>query len=259
MFATCKLMKVNPHPEVRQILTDILINSKRVYTYDSWLVPSEGATTELRLYNREVQSTGLGRLAELFYDYMIPLKKISETGPEIETVHEPVACGPVYVHLFEKEPLDVFVGILAGNKIALKLASVLSDVLGRKMGHSTSPLKPIAFLIEKKQQEIRNIRDFSEVVELIVEDIGDQYVDWAWMKGALLDQSDEFRKFVESPSGGKVTVLAVRFRDRTYYIYKDSRIFTRNADVSSVAKLINEMQWFFDMGRLLHDAGAITS
>lgn len=172
-------------------------------------------------------------------------------------MQEPIAYGPLYVHLFEKEPLYAFLGILAGNRIALKLASVLSNVLGQKMGYSPSPLAPIIFLIDKKQQEIRNIPDFSEVVELIVEDISDQYVDWAWIKGALLEESDEFKKFVESPSGGKITVLAVKFRNRTYYIYKDGRIFTRNADTSSVDKLINEMQWFFDIGRLLHGAGAI--
>lgn len=75
MFATCKFMRINPHPEVRSMLTGVLTSSGKVYTYDSWLVPSEGRTELCLFYNRQVWSTELGRLAELFYDYMISLKK----------------------------------------------------------------------------------------------------------------------------------------------------------------------------------------
>jgi hypothetical protein len=238
---------------VRKTIIELLTTPKESHVYYSCYVPSEDKEVKLHLYNDQLITSDVGKMAEMYYEDTILLRKFFDETNEIKPVRDIIVYGPVLVHQFERAPLTDFIGILAGSKISTKITSIFRQVLSNR-GFDIIPLQQPLFLIEGKQKEIRNISDFEEVVELIVEDISDQYVDWAWMKGSTLDKSDEFKKFVESPKGGKVTALAVRFRDRIYYLYKDARMFTKNADTS---KLTEEMSWFFEVAKRLHAAGAI--
>jgi hypothetical protein len=72
----------------------------------------------------------------------------------------------------------------------------------------------------------------------------------------MLDQTNEYQKFIED-LGGRLTILAVRFRDRIYYIYEDGRIFTKQAADCSLLKIANEIQYFYEMASRLYGVGAI--
>lgn len=262
MFLTCKLLKLDPSSETRSKLLEILLKGHKGYTYDMW--ESLDASFDLNFYVYSVTEYDYGRIIQLYYEKPISLRQISkkiaeesEESFEFTQIRQKVALGPFFLSLFEKEPLENFVGILAGNKISMEISTILSKEVSKKLYKQVYPLKQIKILIEKKQREIRNIPDFYDVVELLVENISDQYVDWAWIKGTMLDQSEEYYKFVESPQRGILKVLAIKFKDRTYYLYDDGRIFTREADLSSDVKRQVELKYIFEIAKRLNDVGAL--
>lgn len=257
MFLTCKFMKVDPSWEVYSELMNILLTSGKGYTYH--IEERLDASFDLNFYVRSVSKHNKGKLSEVYYEDLIPVRQISKEGENfyLREVIEKSAYGPVYICTFEREPLENYVGILAGNRVSGKISAILRLLLHQILNRDVLPLRAVKFLIETRQREIRRIPDFYDVVELIVENIGDQYVDWAWMKGTRLDQSEEYRKFVESQLGGILKVLAIKFRDRTYYLYNDGRIFTRQADISSSVKILGEIELFYEIVKRLHEADAI--
>ncbi|MEM2613310.1 MAG: hypothetical protein QXO15_03670 [Nitrososphaerota archaeon] len=262
MFLTCKLLKLDPSSETRSKLLEILLKSRKGYTYDKWEALDE--SFDLNFYIYFVTEYDYGRIIQLYYEKLISLhqisKKITEEDEEsfgFTQINQKVALGPFFLSLFEKEPLENFVGILAGNKVSTEISTILSKEVSKRLDKQVYPLKPIKILIEKKQKEIRNIPDFYDVVEILVENIPDPYVDWAWIKGTMLDQSEEYYKFVESPQRGVLKVLAIRFRNRTYYLYDDGRIFTKEADLSSDVKRQVELRYIFEITRRLNNVGAL--
>jgi len=56
---------------------------------------------------------------------------------------------------------------------------------------------------------------------------------------------------------GIIKTLAIRFRDRVYYLYSDGRIFTREADLSSDIKRTIELGYFYEIARRLKEVEAL--
>jgi hypothetical protein len=249
-------MKISSNTEVRMELSKIL-TEPTVYPYDSYSTLDSSKEETLSLYIKEVDSTEIGKKMEVYFETILPFKEISFEEKKLVPVRRKVALGPFYAHIFEKPPLDDFIGILAGNRISKRLATILSILVKKKIGASESPLREVKIPFYLKQEDIRKIQDFQDVKEIIVEDIYDPFVEWAWMKGSSLDQSDEFKKFVEGPSAGKIKLLAVHFIDRDYYIYEDGRMFTRQAKATSGPQLNSEISLFFEIGKRLHTVGAL--
>ncbi|MCL1977592.1 MAG: hypothetical protein FWG55_05795 [Candidatus Bathyarchaeota archaeon] len=52
----------------------------------------------------------------------------------------------------------------------------------------------------------------------------------AWLRGSSVDHSVEYEKFIRDPSvGGIIESMAVNYKHRTYYLFSDGRLFTRQA------------------------------
>jgi len=249
-------MKVSSDTEARVELFKILTESS-VYPYSSYSTLDSDKKEILSLYIKEVNPTEIGKKLEVYFETILQFKEISLEEKKLVQVARKVAFGPLYAHIFEKSPLDDFIGILAGNRISKKLANILSILVGKRIGVFKLPLREAKIPFHLKQEDIRKIQDFQDVKEIIVEDIIDPYVEWAWVKGSSLDQSDEFKKFVEGPSAGKIKLLAVHFMDRDYYIYEDGRMFTRQAKATSGHQLNSEISMFFEIGKRLHMVGAL--
>jgi len=249
-------MKENSDTGVQMELLKIL-TEPAVYPYYSYSTLDSGKEENLSLYIKEVASTEIGRKMEVYFEEILPFKEISVEDKKLVPVRRKIAIGPFYVHIFERSPLNGFIGILAGNKISKRLSNILSILVKRKIGASEPPLGEVKIPFYQKQQDIRNIQDFQDVKEIIVEDISDPFIEWAWMRGSSLDQSDEFKKFVEGPSAGKIKVLAIHFMDRDYYIYEDGRMFTRQAQATFGPQLNAEISLFFEIGKRLYTVGAL--
>jgi len=96
-----------------------------------------------------------------------------------------------------------------------------------------------------------------EVGEIMVEEIADYYIDWAWLKGSKLEESPEYTKYVESPLRGKLRLLALRFHQRLYYLYNDARIFTRQADISNISQRFSEIDQLYEIIVRLYNINAM--
>jgi len=248
-------MKISPKLEVRKSLDIIFSGKKNVHKYDV-ISTLEEKTRELRCAIEQVSQTDYGKLFEVCYEDIITVKSSSEEHFEPQPTRIPVVFGPFYLIYFEEKPLGEYIGILAGGDIARKISTILNKLVSTGIGKTTTSLHGVKFLVREKQEDIRRIPDFQDVTEVYVESIPDAYVDALWMRGTMLDQTDEYQKFIED-LGGRLTILAVRFRDRIYYIYEDGRIFTKQAADRSLPKIANEIQYFYEIASRLHGVGAI--
>ena len=74
----------------------------------------------------------------------------------------------------------------------------------------------------------------------------------------MLDQSEEYEKYVtDEYVSGQIRLLAVSYRGRIYYIYNDGRMFTKQADTTSDARLISEAVHLYDIMKNLVNVGAV--
>ncbi|MEM3870979.1 MAG: hypothetical protein QXE05_00215 [Nitrososphaeria archaeon] len=248
-------MKATTDLNVKKELIDILTKIS-IYPYYEVAEIDTGREQKLSLYVKDVSKTLIGKKIEVYFEDIITFKEISEDRG-LSPKRTKVAFGPIYIHIFEKEPLNDFIAILSGNQISRKLARIFSSLAKKRVGASEAPLKELRIPFYIKHQDIINIEDFQNVKEIIVEDILDTHIEWAWMKGSLLDQSDEFKKFVESPIAGKIKVLSINYNNKDYYIYEDGRIFTRQAEANYGPKLDIEILRFFEIGERLYRVGAL--
>ena len=228
MFLSFKLATLDNDLSLKSFITDTITKADQMIPYDN---VGEGQTP-LYLYFKQVEQNKTGKLVTVFYDIFVPIRVIEETTHKLITTGTRYSYGPINIQVFEVEPLQDFIAILAGNQVSIKVIEFLSRIVQKRFGDYKTPFHKVQFSIQAHQNDIRNIPDFTDVSEVVVEDIGDEYIGWAWIKGAAVDQSMEYKKFVESSGSGKITALGFRYNGKTYYIYNDGRIFTKEAEAS---------------------------
>lgn len=241
--------------EIFNTLHSLLFDKRKVYKYKS--LRALNGEHDLYLLVRSITRSRLGKLLEFYYDDLILTKTINPETESLRTNYVRITVGPIFVHFFEISPLEGFIGILARSSISNKLLNAIESVVRRESQISSTIFGRVLFDIFLKEKEIRKIQDFLDVVEIIVENVADPYIDWAWVKGSMLDQSSEYYKFVEGPTKGRLKVLAIRFQNRVYYLYNDGRIFTRQADISNIPNIIHEIQLFSEIVKRLHKINAV--
>ena len=255
MFLACNFRRIDLPTEDLSHLIKILNTQGEVYTYKREISLDE-ENLELKILVRSRASTVVGKLIEVYYEDFVYIHTISHEKKEVESKRAKTTFGPFYIHLFDKEPLKNYMGFLTRKIISTRLSTIFSQLLTIKLSRRVIPFRQIRILITQKEKEIRDIDDFHNVSEVIIEDIEDQYVDWAWMKGSMLDLSEEYTKYIQR--GGKVRSLAIEFRGRTYYLYNDGRIYTKQADTSSLTRISSEIGYFYEIAKRLQEIGAFT-
>lgn len=260
VFLACKLMKVIPDPVVQFSLMKVL-SQKEIQKYESFTT-LDGYHKDLYCYVRKICDFSLGSIYEICYENSIRvpvLRRESEDGPpRPEYVYDEIKIADkIFLVYYTQPPVSNFIGILSGENNARKIASILSKLVNSDLSKSVRCFSEIKFLIKNNENAIRQIPDFLDVTEVHIEKIPDIYIDTLYMKGTMLDQSEEYQKFVES-LGGELKVLAVKFKDRIYYIYETGKIFTKQANLASTERYIDETSLIYELMKLLHGAKCFT-
>ena len=255
MFLGCKFYKLNPI--VDNLLKEILLSKRSIFLYRKEVKLDR--ETNLYFYVQDVLSKeNLGHLITFYYDDLMPISQLDIKDKKIKINEIRVTRGPVKAFLYVKVPLDNYLAILSNKYVSSRVASIIRGVINLQGKAERRPLLPVNFAIKEKEQEIRMISEFEEVTEFLVERIRDYYVDWAWLKGSMLDQSEEYGKYVmDEYLSGQLRLLAVSYKGRIYYLYNDGRMFTKQADTSSDARLIYEATYLFDITKNLARVGAV--
>ena len=259
MFLGCKLYKLNP--SVDSEIKKILLTKKESHKYQ--IEKMLDYEDELYFYVHEVhRKEGFASIILFYYDDFTKIQRYDKEEGRIKEEKIKITQGPVRAVLFEKYPLDNYLGILSNKYVAERVQSFLRGILKLQNVEISRryfyPLIPILVKIAEKKSDIMEIDDFEEVKEILVEQIRDYYVDWAWIKGSMLDQSDEYRRYVEDElTSGKLRLLTIVYKGRTYYLYRDGRIFTKQADTSSLGSLFSEVVYLYEIAQNLIKVGAI--
>ena len=245
MFLSCSLYKPQK-PDVYNILT-----KKGTYPIHD----------DYKLYIKNVQEqrsfepTSFGRLIDVYYDDNMVIRKMDEETLDIRFETVRYTEGPKNVYIFYKEPLNNVLGIFASSGDAGKIARVVSQVTKRVTDDFViAPLKSLQFLLKDKENEITQIEEFGETIEVRVSDIRDPYIADAWLKGSDIDQSVEYEKLIRDPAiGGMVEYMAINYRRKTYFIFSNGRLFTRQASEN----ILEDIYPIYEITERLFNVGAV--
>lgn len=247
MFRSCRFIKIEPR--YAAILHEFMSKPRNKFIY------KENGES-LYVFIISVEEHELGKVIQLSYDELLTISVINPNTfePEEQYVKRTIKP-PIQILVFEKEPLENTIGILANKLQADKTKAILTDVIKRKSAHqSIKPLKDVRFLLYEKEGEISKIQDFADIKEVHIDEIVDMYIDAIQLKGTTLYATDEYEKYVKNPSTrGKIKSLAISFQDRIYYIIEDGRIFTTQAEGNN-----NDFFAFYNIFKRLFDINAIT-
>jgi len=257
MFLGCKFYKLNPAAD--SFTKSILLSKKEIFVYRKEV--KLDYQMELYFYVQDVLTKkDLGHLMTFYYDDLISIGQLDIKDKRIKIREIRVTRGPIKAFLYEKMPLDNYFAILSNKYISSRIASIIRGIINLQGKTERRPLLPIVFAIKEKEQEIREVPDFEEVTEFLVEKIRDYYVDWAWLKGSMLDQSEEYEKYViDEYLSGQIRLLAISYKGRIYYIYNDGRMFTKQADTTNDSRLIYEATYLYHITKNLINVGAVNT
>lgn len=245
MFLSCSLFKPQ-RPEAY-----VILSKKDNYSYRE----------DYKLYIKTVQeqkdfdNTAFGKLIEIYYDDFIILRTMDETTLEIKPEPIKYTEGPKNLYIFYREPLDNILGIFASGGDANKISRIITDVTqSMDKEHVFQPLRKLRFMLKEKEDEINKIEAFGETVEVRVSDIRDPYIADVWLKGSQVDHSVEYEKLIRDPViGGTVSYMAISYQERTYYIFSDGRLFTRQGS----DRIMQEIHLVFGIAKELFEVGAV--
>ena len=154
------------------------------------------------------------------------------------------------------DPLANILGIFASGLVATRISRIIASVTREmnKEEYISEVLRSLKFKLKEKENEINKLEEFTETVEVRVSDIRDPYIADAWLKGTEVDRSDEYEKLIRDPMiGGKVEYMAISFREKTYYLFSDGRLFTRQASDD----ILQEIYPLFEITRKLFEVDAV--
>jgi hypothetical protein len=203
----------------------------------------------------EPKSSSLGKLIEVYYDDSFPIRQMDDLKFEMTTQIVKYTEGPKWVYIFYKEPLTNILGIFASSGDAAKIARNLGLATRKASTDLVSlPLKNLNFLLKEKENEINKIDEFGDTIEVRASDVKDPYIADVWLKGSSVDQSVEYEKLIRDPAiGGMVEYMAINYKKKTYYIFSDGRLFTRQA--SEV--LLEDVYPVYEIVERLSSVGAV--
>ena len=245
MFLSCSLFKPQK-PEVYTILS-----KKGTYPYrdDSKLYIKKVEE------HRSLEPQAFGKLIEIYYDDTIFLRKMDEKTLEIKV--EPVRYteGPKNLYIFYREPLNNILGVFASSGDSTKISRIMTGVAQNMSTEPFyQPLKNLRFMLKEKENEINKIEAFGETIEVRVSDIRDPYIADVWLKGSTIDRSVEYEKLIRDPTiGGMVEYMAINYQEKTYYLFSDGRLFTRQA----TDNIMQEIYPIFGITQKLCEVGAV--
>lgn len=245
MFLSCSLFK----PQKPEVYT--LLSKKGTYSYqDDYKLYIKSAQEQ-----RILEPTAFGKLIELYYDDTMVLRKMDEKTLEIKLEPTRYTEGPKNLYLFYREPLNNILGIFASSSVSTKISRIITDVT-RSMQEEPffQPLKNLRFTLKEKENEINKIEAFGETIEVRVSDIHDPYIADVWLKGSSIDHSVEYEKLIRDPTiGGMVEYMAISYQEKTYYLFSDGRLFTRQASDN----IFQEIYPIFGITQKLCEVGAV--
>jgi hypothetical protein len=246
MFLSCSLFK----PLRDEVYT--ILSQRNSYSY------REGYNLYVKSVQdqRQFENVSLGKKVEIYYDEMMILKKMDENTWEIKPEQVKYTEGPKTLYIFHKDPLANILGIFGSGLVATKISRIIASVTREmnKEEYISEVLRSLKFKLKEKEEAINKLEEFTETVEVRVSDIRDPYIADAWLKGTEVDRSDEYEKLIRDPMiGGKVEYMAINYRDKTYYLFSDGRLFTRQASDDA----LQEIYPIFDITRKLFEVGAV--
>lgn len=247
MFLSCSLFKP------RRLEAYTLLSKKGSYSYRE----------DYKLYVKTVQehkgfdNTAFGKIIDIYYDDTLILRKMDENTLEIKPEPIKYTEGPKTLYIFYREPLNNVLGVFASGLVANKISRIITQVTQNMYKEPLlQPLQNLTFTLKDKEDEINKIEVFGETVEVRVSDIRDPYIADVWLKGTKVDHSDEYQKLIRDPViGGKVEYMAISYQQRTYYLFSDGRVFTRQASDN----VIQETYPIFGIVQKLFEVGAVQS
>lgn len=245
MFLSCSLFR--PH----RLEAYTLLSKKGSYDY------REGYKLYVKTVQEQkgVDNTSFGRMIDIYYDDTMILRKIDEDTLEIKLEPVKYTEGPKTLFIFYKDPLHNILGIFASGVVASKISKIIAQITQNMYQDPfLQPLRNLTFALKEKEDEINKIEVFGETVEVKVSDIRDPYIANVWLKGTEVDHSDEYQKLIRDPViGGKVEYMAINYQQRTYYLFSDGRVFTRQAS----DKILQEIHPIFGIVQKLSEVGAV--
>jgi len=204
---------------------------------------------------RGFENVSFGKKVEIYYDDRMILYKMDENTLETKPEQVTYTEGPKTLYIFHKDPLNNILGIFASGLVANKISRIIASITREiNREYISEPLRNLKFKLKEKEDEINKIEEFGETVEVRVSDIRDPYIADAWLKGTYLDQSDEYEKLIRNPMiGGKLEYMAISYQAKTYYLFSDGRLFTRQASDD----VLQEVVPIFAITQKLFEVGAV--
>ncbi|MCW4006209.1 MAG: hypothetical protein NWF04_06400 [Candidatus Bathyarchaeota archaeon] len=205
--------------------------------------------------NFEPQTSSLGKLIEVYYDDTITVRTMDEINLEMRSHIVKYTEGPKWAYIFHKEPLTNIIGIFASSSDAGRIAKNIGVATKKaSTGLVSAPLKSVSFLLKEKENEINKIEEFSDTIEVRASDVKDPYIADVWLKGSAVDESIEYEKLIRDPAiGGIVEYMAINYKKKTYYIFSDGRLFTRQAS----EELLEDVYPIYEIVERLYSVGVV--
>ncbi|MDR2699269.1 MAG: hypothetical protein LBC12_00350 [Nitrososphaerota archaeon] len=235
MILSCVFYK----PQMAEVVN--IITQKGSYPYGADI---------FRLYVKEVyEQTYLvndvfGKFVDVYYDDKITIREMNEKL-EVMVNTRKILRGPKKLCVFYKKPLRDIIGIFAGGFDSDRIKHCISAVANKQYGsRKYDPLSSLCFKLKDKEAEINSIDVFENVIEISATGIKDPYVSAARLKGSAVNESEEYLKLVRDPViGGDVECMAVSYKNKTYFLFSNGRVFTRQAaeNVEQEAVVIHEI------------------
>lgn len=224
MFVSCKLYKVTPSGASK---------AEKLFKERGSRIWGEVYGNKMNFIVRPVESIskrGVALLSEVYYDRIVMVRTLDPETLESKAEPRKQTEGPISVALYLQAPLEWVLGVFANFTSAGRVTDIINTLLGDdSQGMVPDSIHKVRFLLDQKEEEIRKgIPEFSNVSEISVEEVNDDYIDAVWLKGSNLDASSEYRKYVtDDMSGGRLRFLTLAYKEKNYYLIEDGRIFTR--------------------------------
>ncbi|RLI51045.1 MAG: hypothetical protein DRP09_19570 [Candidatus Thorarchaeota archaeon] len=239
VFWTCHVFKITPKFDnfVKEVMTKKAdhiyekIDDKQLFFYIEGVTQAYGmklmkfyVDKPLRIYNRE--------------EGYVPVK---------QTVS-------VDVCLYE-EPAEIsnFLAVFGSTENMRCFAYALRVIVSKKVRQSgeypdlimVRPLIPIRFRLKGRERELS--KHFSNIRELSVKNIKDVYVHGASLRGFLLEESDEYKRYIRDEEiSGELNYFGVGFKGRVIMLSSEGKIWTRQGRrelepdvVKEILKILN--------------------
>ncbi len=235
MFSS-RFYKLNPSEDA-SIKTQLTTEGK-IFPYGK-STDQLGTEEDLEIKIDSIGSNDYGKIIKLLVDDEIPQWDRRRGEFNIRYTKR------VNVEIFEKEPISNFISV-CGFK---KADSLLRQALIKNV--SKSPFKSVDILLKEKQSEIES--RFPNVKLFKVREIKDDHVKTAMLTGSYMEDSPEYRKFVQDPvSAGEILYIGVPIHDKLVFITQNGSIYSRNVFAPE-----EELREVFEIMKTLMEINAV--